>query len=94
MLEPQDLSVLDVENLRLHYAQTLRHWLARYLAALDEVRAVHNAEFARAWHLYLAGSVAAFTSGTMQLFQVLFARGGNNALPATRRHLYTTAPGA
>jgi len=24
----------------------------------------------------------------MQLFQVLFARGRNNDLPATRRHLY------
>ena len=27
ILEPHDFSVLDVENLRLHYAQTLRHWL-------------------------------------------------------------------
>ena len=88
IFEPRGFSVLDIENLRLHYARTLRHWMARYLAALDEVRAMRNAEFARAWHLYLAGSVAAFTSGTMQLFQVLFARGGNNALPATRRHLY------
>ena len=88
IFEPRGFSVLDVENLRLHYAETLRHWMARYLAALDEVRAMRDAEFARAWHLYLAGSVAAFTSGTMQLFQVLFARGGNNALPASRRDLY------
>ena len=33
IFEPWDLSVLDVENLRLHYAQTLRHWLALYEAA-------------------------------------------------------------
>ena len=81
-------SVLDVENLRLHYAETLRHWMARFLGAVDQVRATHDAEFVRAWQLYLAGSTAAFTSGTMQLFQVLFARRGNNSLPRTRRNLY------
>jgi cyclopropane-fatty-acyl-phospholipid synthase len=88
IFEPRAFSVLDVENLRLHYAETLRHWTARYLAAIDDVRAARGVEFARAWHLYLAGSTAAFTTGTMQLFQVLFARGRNNDLPATRGHLY------
>ena len=29
---PAAFSVLDVENLRLHYAETLRHWLARFEA--------------------------------------------------------------
>jgi cyclopropane-fatty-acyl-phospholipid synthase len=88
IFEPFEFSVLDVENLRLHYAETLRHWMARYLAAVEEVRATRSGEFARAWQLYLAGSIAAFSTGRMQLFQVLFARGGNNELPATRRHLY------
>jgi cyclopropane-fatty-acyl-phospholipid synthase len=88
IFEPFEFSVLDVENLRLHYAETLRHWMARYLAAIEEVRATRSGEFARAWQLYLAGSIAAFSTGRMQLFQVLFARGGNNELPATRRHLY------
>ena len=88
IFEPCGFSVLDVENLRLHYAETLRHWMWRYLAAIDEVRAARDAHFARAWQLYLAGSLAAFTTGCMQLFQVLFARAGNNELPRTRRHLY------
>jgi len=88
IFEPLSFSVLDVENLRLHYAETLRHWMARYLAVVDRVRATRGAEFARAWQLYLAGSIAAFTTGRMQLFQVLFARERNNDLPATRRHLY------
>ena len=57
-------------------------------AAIDEVRASRGAEFARAWHLYLAGSTAAFTTGTMQLFQVLFARSGVNNMPWTRDHIY------
>ena len=63
IFEPHAFSVLDVENLRLHYAETLRHWIARYLAAIDAVRATRGADFARAWHLYLAGSIAAFTTG-------------------------------
>jgi cyclopropane-fatty-acyl-phospholipid synthase len=40
--------------------------------------------FVRAWRLYLAGSQAAFIAGSMQLFQVVFARGGTNAIPWTR----------
>jgi cyclopropane-fatty-acyl-phospholipid synthase len=40
--------------------------------------------FVRAWRLYLAGSQAAFATGTMQLFQVLFARGSSNEIPWTR----------
>lgn len=88
IFEPAGLSVLDVENLRLHYAQTLRHWMSRYLAVFEQVQASRGRGFARAWQLYLAGSVAAFTTGSMQLFQVLFAREGNNDLPASRRDLY------
>ena len=34
---PQGLSVLDVENLRLHYEKTLSHWLHRFNDAADTV---------------------------------------------------------
>jgi len=89
IFEPWDLSVLDVENLRLHYAQTLRHWLALYEAAGERVRAMFDERFMRMWRLYLAGSVAAFSTGTLQLFQVVFATADNNDVPWTRAHLYT-----
>jgi len=46
----------------------------------------------RAWRLYLAGSLAAFTSGEMQLFQVLFNRHGNNQIPWTRAEFYREQP--
>jgi cyclopropane-fatty-acyl-phospholipid synthase len=85
MLEPQAFSVLDVENLRLHYAKTLEHWLARFNDAATQVRRIADDPFVRAWQLYLAGSQAAFLTGSMQLFQVVFARGGCNAIPWTRR---------
>lgn len=84
VLQPWDLSVLDVENLRRHYATTLAHWRRRFDAAADDVAAMFDDTFVRAWRLYLAGSEAAFLTGSMQLFQVVFARGSSNAMPWTR----------
>ena len=88
IFEPADLSVLDVENIRLHYALTLREWLTRYEAAVDKVRSMFDELFVRMWRLYLAGSVAAFESGTLQLFQVLFTTPQNNRIPLTREYIY------
>lgn len=90
IFEPRAFSVLDVENLRLHYAKTLEHWLQRFERHADTVQTMFDENFIRAWRLYLAGSLAAFTSGSLQLFQVVFARGGNSALPWSRAHLYDT----
>lgn len=88
IFEPWSFSVLDVENLRLHYAKTLEHWLARFEAHVDEIRERYDEAFVRAWRLYLAGSIAGFTTGSMQLFQIVFTRQRNNDLPWSRAHLY------
>jgi cyclopropane-fatty-acyl-phospholipid synthase len=88
VLEPRRLSVLDVENLRLHYALTLSHWLERFERAAAAVERTFDAAFVRTWRLYLAGSQVSFTTGTLQLFQVTFARAGNNDVPWTRADLY------
>jgi cyclopropane-fatty-acyl-phospholipid synthase len=72
-LGPAGMSIIDVENLRLHYARTLAHWSERFALVKDRVRAVYGEDFQRAWELYLAGSQAAFATGWMQLFQVVFA---------------------
>ena len=85
VLEPRSFSVLDVENLRLHYALTLQHWLDRFEAAQARVEAMFDAAFVRAWRLYLVGSLAAFRTGSLQLFQVVFARHGSNEIPWTRQ---------
>ena len=89
IFEPFGFSVLDVENLRLHYAKTLEHWLARYEANAERVTQMFDPAFVRTWRLYLAGSLAAFRSGDMQLFQVCFNRSGENRIPWTRQQLYT-----
>jgi cyclopropane-fatty-acyl-phospholipid synthase len=84
VFEPHALSVLDVENLRLHYSKTLEHWRQRFDQSAEQVRRMFDDPFVRAWRLYLAGSEAAFTTGALQLFQVVFAPGGSNAIPWTR----------
>jgi cyclopropane-fatty-acyl-phospholipid synthase len=88
IFEPHDFSVLDVENLRLHYARTLRDWLALFEAASGRVREMFDEKFVRMWRMYLAGSIAGFTTGALQLFQVVFAPRDNNDVPMTREHLY------
>ncbi len=88
IFQPRGFSVLDVENLRLHYARTLEHWLARYRAHEDRVAEMFDERFVRMWRLYLTGSIAGFATGTLQLFQVLFARAGVNEIPWTRAWLY------
>lgn len=82
------LSVLDVENLRLHYARTLEHWSANYERHIDQVRALFDQAFVRRWRLFLEASRAGFLYGDIRLFQVLFSNGRNNDLPMTRAHWY------
>jgi cyclopropane-fatty-acyl-phospholipid synthase len=88
VFEPWDLSIRDVENLRMHYTKTLEHWLARFDRSAAQVSAMFDPKFVRTWRLYLAGSLAAFRVGTMQLFQITFARSECQQLPWTRDHLY------
>jgi cyclopropane-fatty-acyl-phospholipid synthase len=88
LLEPWNFSVLDVENLRLHYERTLEHWLTRFEASVDRVTEMFGPEFVRAWRLYLTGSIAAFRVGTLQLFQVTFAGPSCRQIPWTRAYLY------
>jgi cyclopropane-fatty-acyl-phospholipid synthase len=88
VLEPWNLSVTDVENLRLHYARTLQHWLARFDDRVQAIRAAFDDRFVRTWRLYLASSQACFLSGDLQLFQVTFGRATDNTWPWTRASLY------
>ncbi len=88
LFEPWKLEVVDVENLRLHYAKTLEHWMARFESHVEPIAAMYDTAFTRAWRLYLAGSIAHFNIGALQLFQVVFNRATNNDIPWTRAYLY------
>jgi cyclopropane-fatty-acyl-phospholipid synthase len=88
IVEPHKFSVLDVENLRLHYARTLELWLERFDRSEAQIVRMFDERFARAWRLYLAGSIASFQTSTLQLFQMVLARGKDNTIPWTREHMY------
>lgn len=88
VLEPQDYSVLDVENLRPHYAKTLEHWLERFERSYAVVEGRFGSAFARMWRLYLAGSIAGFRAGNLQLFQIVFTGSKCAVQPWTRSYLY------
>jgi cyclopropane-fatty-acyl-phospholipid synthase len=88
IFEPFGFSILDVENLRLHYARTLEHWLERFERNVVKVAELFDDRFVRMWRMYLAGSIATFKIGGLQLFQLVFARESNNDIPWTRAHLY------
>jgi cyclopropane-fatty-acyl-phospholipid synthase len=83
--------VRDVENLRAHYALTLRHWLERlnanWTAAVQEV----GEPTARIWRAYLAFSSHSFSAGDVNLIHTLFAKprdDGTVEIPLTRADMY------
>lgn len=88
IFEPRSFSILDVENIRLHYARTLEQWLERFEDNVGPITEMYDPDFVRAWRLYLAGSIASFRTGTLQLFQVVFTRHENNVIPWTRDYIY------
>ena len=88
IFETGRFSVLDVENLGWHYARTLAHWLARFNYSEREVAGMFDARFVRLWRLYLTGSMVAFSTGVLQLFQVVFSRPPAAPIRWTRAGLY------
>jgi cyclopropane-fatty-acyl-phospholipid synthase len=89
--ESAHFEIRDVENLREHYALTLRHWLHRLQPHHDEaLRFVDEATY-RVWRLYLAGSAHGFRRGQLAVYQTLLARldsSGQSNLPLTRGDWY------
>jgi cyclopropane-fatty-acyl-phospholipid synthase len=76
----------DIENLRLHYAYTLRHWLDRTMKARPQIEAMYDARFFRMWEFYLAGGIVMFEHGSGCNYQVQYVR-DRHALPITRDYM-------
>ena len=86
-IERQNVWIADIEVLRLHYAETIRHWRARFEANADRVRALYDERFVRMWRFYLASCEVTFRERKQTVFQVQIAR-RIDALPITRNYLY------
>ena len=80
------LMVTDVEVLRGHYAETLRHWSERFAVRREEAKALHDERFCRMWEFYLAAAETGFRAGDNVVFQVQLVR-TRDALPQTRGYM-------
>ncbi len=75
--------LVDVQQLRPHYALTLRRWVANLEQRWEDAVAASSEPVARIWRLYMAGSAAAFDRGDLGVVQVLGTK-GLAALPLRR----------
>lgn len=92
--ESAGFEVRDVENLREHYALTLRQWVRRLEAEHVRALAYVDEPTYRVWRLYLAGSAYGFARGQLAVYQALLAKpesSGECGLPLTRRDWYARA---
>lgn len=87
-LESSGLYVTDIEILRLHYAETIRHWRQRFEANRSRAAEIYDENFCRMWEFYLAGSECAFRFGGMNNFQIQFGK-NQHVLPMTRDYIQT-----
>jgi cyclopropane-fatty-acyl-phospholipid synthase len=87
-IEKVGLWVTDIEILRLHYAETLRHWRQRFLANRDQIKrlAGYDDRFCRMWEFYLGGCEIAFRYMNQMVFQIQIAR-CQDAVPFTRDYV-------
>jgi cyclopropane-fatty-acyl-phospholipid synthase len=77
MAESSDLRILALEDIGPHYATTLAHWRANFLAHLGQVRAQGFPDtFIRLWEFYLCYCEAGFAEGQLGDAQILFERTG------------------
>jgi cyclopropane-fatty-acyl-phospholipid synthase len=77
-IEHEALEVQHEENLRIHYAMTLGHWLDNLEAHWDEAVQEVGLRKARVWRLYLAASKWGFMRNRIQLHQILATRTGDD----------------
>jgi cyclopropane-fatty-acyl-phospholipid synthase len=82
-IERTGLWILDCENLRIHYALTLRCWHERLIAIKDQL----DERFYRMWEFYLVSSELGFLHQGLTVYQLLLAK-KPDAAPLTRDFMY------
>ena len=85
-IEAAGLWVTDVEVLRLHYAETLRHWRERFLAKWNEAAQLYDERFCRMWEFYLAACEMTFRHQGHMVAQIQLAK-SPDAVPLTRDYV-------
>jgi cyclopropane-fatty-acyl-phospholipid synthase len=92
-MQESGLEVLDVENLRRHYAKTCGVWADNFEANGDEIKKIAGERRFRIWRVYLAGCQYGFQQDWMSLYQVVCAKAGRDpsGLPWSRRYMYDSS---
>ena len=90
--EGAGLMTADCEVLRLHYAQTLRHWRARFAHNRERIAALYDERFCRMFEAYMSGSEAAFRRLGVFVWQMQLTR-QVDAVPLTRDYMAETRAG-
>jgi cyclopropane-fatty-acyl-phospholipid synthase len=85
-IERVGLWVTDIEILRLHYADTLRHWRQRFDSNRARIADIYDERFCRMWEFYLIGCEIAFRRMNQMVFQIQIAR-RQEAVPLTRDYM-------
>ena len=85
-VEQEQLWTDDIEVWRLHYAETLRHWRARFEANIAAAEALYDARFCRMWRYYLVASEMSFRHFNQVVFQIQLSR-RQEAVPLTRDYM-------
>jgi cyclopropane-fatty-acyl-phospholipid synthase len=85
-IERAGLLVTDIEILRLHYAETIKHWRQRFLAHREEAEKLYDERFVRMWEFYLAASEMAFRKQNMMNFQIQLTK-RQDVVPMTRDYI-------
>lgn len=85
-IEKSGLWVTDIEILRLHYAETLKHWRMRFLAQWEKAKALYDERFCRMWEFYLAASEVTFRHWGHMVFQAQLTK-DVATLPITRDYM-------
>jgi cyclopropane-fatty-acyl-phospholipid synthase len=85
-VERAGLLVTDIEILRLHYAETLKHWRERFLAHREDVERVYDARFVRMWEFYLAAAEMSFREQAMMVWQMQLTK-RQGIVPMTRDYI-------
>ncbi len=85
-IEKAGLWITDIEILRLHYAETLRHWRQRFMGSWDEAAEIYDERFCRMWEFYLAASEISFRHLRNCVFQIQLTK-RQEAVPLTRDYI-------
>ncbi|WP_417068524.1 class I SAM-dependent methyltransferase [Niveibacterium terrae] len=84
------LEVLDVENLRRHYARTLALWSHNFEQNQEAIRELVSDPIFRIWRVYLIGCAHAFEHDLIAIYQILCHKAGRSSgqLDWSRRYMY------